>query len=280
MNLSAHMLFAWALLALVMAALWWVARFRRNAGIVDVAWALGTGLTAGWLLSVDQPGDPIRRLLLGLLVGLWSLRLAIHLWLRLIREREDGRYTYLRQAAGERESVALFGFFQMQAAWGLMFAIPIWAAAHGTAGTPLGPLGIAGILIWLLGFAGEWLADRQLAQFRRRPANQGQVCRRGLWRYSRHPNYFCEWLLWVGYAVIAVGAPLWWVGAAAVPVMYLFLTRITGIPFTEAQALRSRGEAYADYQRTTSAFLPLPPRPTLDSAVQNKLAAGDRATDA
>jgi steroid 5-alpha reductase family enzyme len=109
-------------------------------------------------------------------------------------------------------------------------------------------------------FAGESLADRQLSRFRQDPRNRGRVCRDGLWRYSRHPNYFFEWLHWWAYVALAAGSPLWWIAVAGVAMMLLFLTRVTGIPPTEAQALRSRGEAYREYQRTTSAFFPWPPR--------------------
>ena len=258
MSIGLHMLLAWGVLAVVMAGLWALARARSNAGIVDVAWAFGTGLTAAWLLIADDTGDVGRRIVLGLMVGLWSARLGLYLFRRVMSEREDGRYTYMRAALGRREDALMFVFFQVQASWGLMFALPVWAAAHGITG-PLTWLDFAGVAVWLVALAGETVADRQLARFRADPANRGQVCRDGLWRYSRHPNYFFEWLLWVGYALLAASGPMWWLAAAAVPVMYVFLTRITGIPHTEAQALRSRGEIYAAYQRTTSAFFPMPP---------------------
>jgi steroid 5-alpha reductase family enzyme len=110
--------------------------------------------------------------------------------------------------------------------------------------------------------AGEALADRQLAAHRRDPANKGKTCRSGLWRYSRHPNYFFEFLHWFAYVFLAVGMGIGWIAASLIgpAVMLVFLYRVTGIPYTEAQALRSRGEDYAEYQRTTSPFLPLPPK--------------------
>jgi len=258
MTISSYMLAAWGVLAVVMAILWLVARARGNAGIVDVAWAIGTGVTGIWLLYVDDSGNPARRLVLGAMLGAWALRLGWHLYARLSTEPEDGRYTHMRAALGKREDLVMFGFFQIQAAWGLMFALPVWAAGHGVT-NGFSALDIAGITLWIVAWLGEWVSDWQLAQFRTNPGNRGQVCRHGLWRYSRHPNYFCEWLLWVGYALMAASGPLWWLAAAGVPLMYLFLTRVTGIPHTEAQALRSRGDAYAAYQRTTSAFFPMPP---------------------
>ena len=124
---------------------------------------------------------------------------------------------------------------------------------------PLGWADAAGALLWLVAIAGEALADMQLARFRRDPARAGQGCRQGLWRYSRHPNYFFEWLHWWAYVLLGLGSPWWWVTVAGVVVMYVFLTRVTGIPYTEQQALRTRGEAYRRYQETTSVFFPLIP---------------------
>jgi steroid 5-alpha reductase family enzyme len=139
-----------------------------------------------------------------------------------------------------------------------MFALPMWAAAQST--TPA----IAwhdwlGIGIWLLAFTGEVVSDRQLNRFRRDPANKGKVCQVGLWRYSRHPNYFFEWLHWWAYVLIGIASPWWWVTIAGVVVMYVFLTRVTGIPYTEQQAIRSRGDAYRRYQETTNVFFPFSP---------------------
>jgi steroid 5-alpha reductase family enzyme len=114
-----------------------------------------------------------------------------------------------------------------------------------------------GVAVWVVAVAGEWIADRQLARFRADPGSRGRVCRAGLWRYSRHPNYFFEWLHWWAYVPIGHAQPLTFLGPAA---MLLFLLRVTGIPYAERQALASRGEAYRAYQRATSAFLPWPPR--------------------
>jgi steroid 5-alpha reductase family enzyme len=113
-----------------------------------------------------------------------------------------------------------------------------------------------GVLCWLVALAGESAADRQLARFKADPANRGRVCREGLWRYSRHPNYFFEWIHWWAYVFLAVGSPHWWLAPFGVVAMLVFLTLVSGIPRSEAQALKSRGAGYREYQRTTSAFLP------------------------
>lgn len=248
---------AWALAAALMALLWWIQRRRGSAGIVDVAWALATGaIGAAFAIAVD--GDPTRRLVVATLSAAWGLRLGIHLWARVAREAEDGRYRQLRRDWGAAADRNLFAFFQVQALWAVLFALPMLAASAN--GRPWGRWDALGVAIWAIGLAGETVADRQLATFRADPANRGRVCRAGLWRYSRHPNYFFEWLHWWGYVALAIGSPWWWGPIAVAVAMGYFITRVTGIPPTEAQALRSRGDAYRHYQRTTSAFVPWPPR--------------------
>jgi steroid 5-alpha reductase family enzyme len=248
----------WAVLAVVMGILWLVQYVTSNAGIVDVAWAFGTGLLGVWFaLGVDS-GEPTRGVVIAVLVGIWGARLGFHLAARVLRESEDGRYRYLRGVLGRWTQPVMFLFFQMQALWGLMFALPMWAAAQAP-GPALAWTDWLGIGIWFVALGGEILSDAQLARFRRDPANKGRVCQTGLWRYSRHPNYFFEWLHWWAYVLIGIGSTWWWVTVAGVAVMYVFITRITGIPYTEQQALRSRGDAYRRYQETTNVFFPLPP---------------------
>ena len=191
-------------------------------------------------------------------MGIWGARLGFHLATRVLRESEDGRYRHLRGVLGGWTQPVMFLFFQVQALWGLMFALPMWAAAQSTSPAPAWNDWL-GIGIWAIALGGEIIADRQLDRFRRDPANKGKVCREGLWRYSRHPNYFFEWVHWWAYVLIGIGSPWWWVTVAGVAVMYVFLTRVTGIPYTEQQAIRSRGDAYRRYQQTTSVFFPLPP---------------------
>ncbi|MDX1432858.1 MAG: DUF1295 domain-containing protein [Gammaproteobacteria bacterium] len=264
MSITTAALYGWAVLAALMAALWVVQRARKVAGIVDVAWAFGTGLLAVWFafdaaLADGSAGhgedNSARAVLVAVLAGAWAARLGLHLAARLRREGEDGRYRYLRDALGARLQPFMFAFFQVQALWGVLFALPMWAAAQAPR-SGLDWLDLLGVAIWAAAIGGELTADRQLERFRADPRNRGRVCREGLWRYSRHPNYFFEWLHWFSYVAIGYGSPWWWLTLAGAAIMYVFLTRITGIPYTESQALRSRGDAYRRYQRTTNAFFP------------------------
>ncbi|HTD28373.1 MAG TPA: DUF1295 domain-containing protein [Xanthomonadaceae bacterium] len=255
---------AWSLLAwiwlgsaLAMTGVWAYALRTSNIGYVDVAWAVLMGLM-GIVVAVGSDGAMLPRTLVGALVALWALRLAMHLFKRVHKHPEDGRYKELREHwRGDRSKFLLF--FQAQALIVVMFALPLLVTASNpndgvTAWT------IAAILVWLIAFVGEAIADRQLATWVANPANKGKTCRQGLWAWSRHPNYFFEWVHWFAYALLAAGAPIAWLALSGPLLMFGFLYRLTGIPYTEAQALRSRGDDYRAYQREVSAFFPWPPR--------------------
>ena len=242
-----------AVMVAVMAALWLLQRQTGNAGVVDVGWSAGVGL-AGVLAAGLGAGWAPRRLLVGTMIALWSLRLAAYILRRQLGESEDGRYARLRSEWGAAFQRRLFWFFQAQAALAVLFALPVWVVA-GDPRPGWGARELAAVAVWLTAVAGESLADRQLAGFRADPANRGRTCTSGLWRYSRHPNYFFEWLHWWAYVVLALGAPLAWLTFVGPVLMLYFLLKVTGVPATEARALLSRAD-YAEYQRTTSAFIP------------------------
>ncbi|MFW6171449.1 MAG: DUF1295 domain-containing protein [Planctomycetota bacterium] len=247
------------LMFIIMTLLWLVQWRTHNAGIVDVGWALGIGIL-GILFAISSDGYALRRVLVGVLIGLWSLRLAGHLLTdRVIGKPEEGRYQTLRATWGPRANRNLWGFFQIQAVLALLFALPVFAVARNP-NAPLNGWDLAGGMIWIISVVGTAVSDRQLADFKKRPDSRGKTCRSGLWRYSRHPNYFFEWLHWWAYAAMAVGSAYWWIPLAAPLVMLFFLLKVSGIPPTEAQAVASRGEDYRAYQRTTSAFVPWFPK--------------------
>jgi len=247
------------LISALMIGLWFVQRRTGNAGVVDVGWTLGIGIL-GVFFAATSGGYPPRRVLVAVLIGIWSLRLAVHLLTdRIIGHPEEGRYRTLRAEWGEQANWRLFRFFQFQALAVVLFALPVLVVAHNQ--TPsMTAWDFFGLAIWVISAGCTALADRQLARFKRRPESRGKTCREGLWRYSRHPNYFFEWLHWWTYAAMAVGSAWWWVPVAAPLAMLYFLLKVTGIPPTEAQALASRGDDYRDYQRTTSAFVPWFPK--------------------
>lgn len=241
-------------LALV-SALWSLQRRTGDAGVIDVAW--GAGLAAGAVLfALTGDGAPLRRALLVVVAALPALRLAVHLLLdRVLGGDEDGRYRALRAAWGARFQSRLYLFYAAQALALVVLVSGYSVVAANPAEAP-GVWDVAALAVAAVSLCGEALADRQLALFRRDPSRRGQVCHDGLWRFSRHPNYFFQWLLWFAPVLLAVGAEGAFITWIAPALMLVLLLRVTGIPPTEAQALRSRGEAYRAYRRTTSAFVP------------------------
>lgn len=256
MSTTTLLLAIWIGATLAQTAAWAWQRRAANANIVDAVWS-STVAASALLAAAVGDGAVQARIALAVLGGAWGLRLARHLWAR-VGEAEDGRYRYLRDHWQGHQG-KFFVFFQAQALLAPLFALPFVVAADSPQ-TTLWPWIALAVAIWAIAVAGETVADRQLTRFRADPGNRGGVCRDGLWRYSRHPNYFFEWLHWFAYVALAVGAPLWWLTWAGPVVMYVFLRYLSGVPWTERQSLRSRGEAYRDYQRTTSMFFPWPPR--------------------
>ena len=247
--------------SLLMLVLWLIQLKTHNAGIVDVAWSFATGLIGVWFAISLIEGTVLRNIIVASMIGFWGIRLGVYLLKRVINESEDGRYQYMKQSLGDKAQAVMFIFFQIQAFWALLFALPVLVAISNPAAT-LQITDYLGIAVWLLAMAGEFIADQQLNQFRTNPDNKGRVCNVGLWRYSRHPNYFFEWLHWWAYVLIGYGSDIWWLAWLIMILMLVFLLKITGIPHTERQALRTRGDAYREYQRSTSIFIPLPPKQT------------------
>lgn len=257
MNLSMQILMVAVVAMVLMTAGWRWQRRHDNAGIVDVLWASGVGAGAV-LIALTGAGAAAPRILLAILGGAWAGRLALHIWRRVRDAEEDGRYRALREHWHGNQG-KFYLFFLFQAGLVLLFTLP-FIAVGANPEPGMTPWLWTGLLIWLAAVAGETLADRQLTAFRADPANKGLTCRRGLWRYSRHPNYFFEWLHWFAYVALAAGSPIGWLAWLGPVVMFIFLRWISGIPYTEAQSLRTRGEDYLQYQRTTPMLFPWFPK--------------------
>ena len=237
----------------------WLIQLRTgNAGLVDPIWAWTLGsLAVIYALAGSAPGDV--RLLLGLMGGLWGVRLGLHLWRRNYGKPEDWRYAQFRARWGDRAAFNMFWFFQFQN----IFTLLLSASAFMPAAFRPGDVSLIGLwaagLIWMISVLGESLADEQMERFRSNPMNKGRVCRDGLWRYSRHPNYFFECLHWLAYVPLALGAPYGWVALGAPLVMAFLLMKLSGVPLLEAEMVKRKLD-YANYIRSTSALIPWIPK--------------------
>jgi steroid 5-alpha reductase family enzyme len=252
-------LMAYLVMVVVMVGLWVLQLRVRNASIADVGWCAGLIAFVLWY-TTQATGEPTRTMLVAALALLYAGRLGFYILInRVIGRTEDARYHRLRQQWGASERFKMFGYFQLQALAVAVFSLPFLVLIHNPrSGFAL--IELVGLVIWIVAVSGEAMADWQLAQFRSKSWNRGKVCCTGLWRYSRHPNYFFEWLHWWAYVIMGVNAPGWiltWIGPMG---MGWALLKVTGIPWTERQALASRGEDYRAYQRRTNAFFPWFPR--------------------
>lgn len=239
--------------------LWIVQVIRKDAGVVDIGWTAGVGAMAVYAAFAGEGWLP-RRILIGAMGGIWSARLVLYILKdRIFCEKEDSRYQRLRTHWGKKAHVWFFVFFTSQSLLVVLFALPFLAGANKLQPS-LSMYDALAAIVWIFAMSGEWLADLQLARFRNNPANQGGVCRDGLWNYSRHPNYFFEWLHWFAYVLIAIGSPGFGLTLIGPAMMYVFLTKLTGIPHVERESLAKRGEAYRQYQETTPMLIPWPKR--------------------
>ena len=246
------------LVAAVFFILWLVQLRTRDASAVDTAWSAALGALAVFYAAVSD-GAPARRLVLAVTVAIWALRLARHIHERHRPGVEDGRYRAIRERRGDKAQTFFFFFYQFQGALALVLSVPFLLVAYNPA-PGLDALEVTGFVLALIGVAGETVADRQLEAHRRGAAGSGTTCRSGLWRYSRHPNYFFEWLVWCGFAAAALPAPGGALGLLSPALMLALILWVTGIPPNEERNLERRGDDYRAYQATTSAFVPWFPR--------------------
>lgn len=246
-----------AIAAALMFGCWLVSLRLADASIVDPLWPV-VFVAIAWWLWLASGGGGGRKLLLAAMVTLWGLRLGIHLALRKRGEPEDYRYADMRRRWQPFALWSLAMVFGLQALLATVVSLPMQAVLGTDENTAVGWLDLLGGGVWALGLIFETVADRQLARFRAVAANRPKVMDRGLWRYSRHPNYFGDFLVWWGIYLVAAAAGAWWsiIGPA---VMTVLLVRVSGVALLE-RTIGERRPGYADYAARTSAFIPLPPR--------------------
>lgn len=244
----------------IMAATWNLSRKINNYSIVDAVWGYLFLPVAG-IYAVLLPGSPERKLLMLACVGLWSLRLGSLLALRIRRHhpKEDSRYVTLRAGYAPAVARGFFRFFQYQAISVSVLSIPFLMIARND--TPeLDPREWVAGGLFLFSFLLEALSDFQKDRFNQNPINRGKNCDVGLWHYSRHPNYFFEIFIWVSFALLAVPSPGGWISFFCPALIFYLILKVTGIPLSEAESLKSRGEAFRAYQQRTSVLIPWFPK--------------------
>jgi steroid 5-alpha reductase family enzyme len=255
----------WFALAAVMLAAWVAWRRTKKSGWIDTGWTLGVGLVGvpSALIAIGAGESSSRRWLVAALVACWSLRLGWHLALRTWQGGDDPRYGALINEWGAQAPGQMLRFAQIQALAAIPLVVTILVAAH----IPVPELSIGdwlGVGTLAVSIAGEALADDQLRRFSADRSLKGKVCNRGLWAWSRHPNYFFQWLGWLSYPVIALASvpvfPWALLTLSAAVWMYWLLVHVSGIPPLEQHMVKSRGEIFRAYQMSTNAFFPGPTR--------------------
>jgi steroid 5-alpha reductase family enzyme len=238
-------------------AVWLRQLTTRNAGVIDPVWAAMLGVSAVLAATLGN-GAAVNRACVGVAGGVWSARLAAHLWQRQRGRPEDVRYHQLRMRWGPAAPRRMLGSFVLQAAVSTLLSVAFLIPAYRTVPASA-PRVACAAAVWLAALAGESVADRQLRRFAAAPGHADAVCRVGLWRYSRHPNYFFECLHWAAYPVLALDAGRGLLTLLPPVLIGWLLLKVSGIPLLEAHLAATR-PGYRDYLRTTSALIPWPPR--------------------
>lgn len=244
------------LLCLAMGIAWSIRMRTGQSGWIDAVWSSATGVAG--VIAALSAADGERRWLAAFVIALWAGRLASHIVLRTRGKGDDPRYAALAREWGADFPRRLFIFLQIQAASSLPLIAAIAAAARAPRPFP-DLFDLAGVLVMLVAVVGEGLADAQLSRFRRTGV-KGGICEIGLWRFSRHPNYFFEFLFWCGWPLLAFGVPQGLIALAAPAFIYYLLVHVSGVPLLEKQMRATRGEAFEAYARRVNCFFPGPPR--------------------
>lgn len=241
---------------ILMLLFWLIYLALQNVSVIDIGWGIGfiAAVLIGFILG---EGYLWRKILVLTVVSIWALRLIGHLAQRFVADRDDPRYQLLLRNGpfAQYPLVQVLALFAFQGLLITILSLPFILMNQNTL-LLFSPYEVFGLLIWMGGITGETIADYQLAYFKRNPLYAGQLFDQGLWRYSRHPNYFFEWIIWIGYSVMAFSAPFGWLGIIAPILMLYLLLKVSGIPLTEAHSLDVYGDTYRDYQSKTSAFFP------------------------
>jgi steroid 5-alpha reductase family enzyme len=246
-------------LSLAMAGAWAIQRLTGLSGWIDTIWSFAVGV-GGIIVALFAHGDIDRRVAILVIVAAWALRLGSHIGSRTRGAGEDPRYAKFIEEWGKNASSRLFFFLQIQALAAFILVLAVYMAARNEAPFPR-ILDLVGIIIAVLALAGEAIADLQLSRFRKTPQAKTEVCETGLWRYSRHPNYFFEWMFWCCWVLFAVPPSIAsWLSLLAPLLMYWLLVHVSGIPPLEDHMLRSRGQKFRALQRRVNAFFPGPRR--------------------
>ena len=251
-------------LSAIMSVAWVIQQRTGNSGWVDTVWTFGVGLTGAVAALTPMVGayEP-RQFIVAAFAAIWAARLGIHIASRTTKIIDDPRYAKMIEGWGADAPRQMFWLLQKQALVSIPLALSMFLAAHNPApGLTLGD--IVGIVVMVIAVAGEGVSDWQLQSFKSAPANKGGINDIGLWRWSRHPNYFFETLGWLAYPLLAINLsgtyPWGWLAFAGAACMYWLLVYVSGIPPLEEHMLRTRGDKFRAYQRRTNAFFPAPPR--------------------
>ncbi len=240
----------------LMFVFWLLYLIRRNVSIVDIGWGIGF-ILAVLVDFILGDGWIWRKILILTIVSIWALRLVCHLAQRFLPERDDPRYRLLLEKwpFAQHPLVQIFTLFAFQGLLVTFLSLPFVLMCQNN--QPFfTAYEVFGLLIWMGGIVGETIADHQLGYFKQNRIHSGEVLDQGLWKYSRHPNYFFEWVVWLGYGIMTFSSPFGWLGIMAPILMLYLLLKGSGIPLTEAYALQTKGDPYRDYQSRTSSFLP------------------------
>ncbi|MFK0332946.1 DUF1295 domain-containing protein [Rhizobium sp. NPDC090275] len=249
-------------LSLAMAGAWAIQRATGQSGWIDTIWSVAVGV-GGIAAIALADGDFDRRIVLLVVISAWSLRLASHIGSRCRGAAEDPRYAKFIEDWGDGAAWRLFLFVQIQALAAFVLVLAVYLAAANERSFP-GAIDALAMLLAIVGLAGEAISDAQLARFRKTPEAKTEVCEVGFWSYSRHPNYFFEWLIWCCWPLFASTGSIWnWLSLLAPLMMYWLLVHVSGVPPLEEHMLRSRGDKFRALQHRVNAFFPGPRKSTL-----------------